>query len=372
LPVLIMPTAGGHCASPPRPFVGTDTGTYHPSGDTVCMQAPPSAPGCQMTRKKYVALAALGALIIGGVAAWANYGRIAVLAAPAKKAASVRSPAAVAADSIFWRTLHTGDYDGIPGAIEQLTRTYIETPNDALTAAHLAWLHIWRAGERARLDSLPANLTGHVVLARKYFAEAVKLDRSDARYLGFLASAMLAEASIDRNEQLTREGYFTLRASIDAWPEFNLFTAGYALSVLPASSPRYQEGLRWQWENLDACVGGRVDRANPDYASYMQYETTQGVKRVCWNSWIAPHNFEGFFLNMGDMLVKAGDWQTARKLYENARLSTTYASWPFRRVLEERIENAERNVAVFNAGRRHREATIMVSSGFSCMGCHQR
>jgi hypothetical protein len=75
---------------------------------------------------------------------------------------------------------------------------------------------------------------------------------------------------------------------------------------------------------------------------------------------------------MGDMLVKAGDWRTAEKIYENARLSATYERWPFRGVLEERILNAERNVTVFNSAARHREATIMVSSGFSCVGCHQR
>jgi len=39
----------------------------------------------------------------------------------------------------------------------------------------------------------------------------------------------------------------------------------------------------------------------------MSKKTKEGKKRVCWNSWIAPHNFEGFFLNMGDMLVKSGD-----------------------------------------------------------------
>jgi hypothetical protein len=232
-----------------------------------------------MTSRKYLALAAVTVIVVGTFAARANYGRIAVLVAPAKKAATVRSPNAVTADSLFWRTLHVGDYDGIPRAIEEITRVYVETPDDPVTAAHLAWLHVWRAAERARLDTIPASITGHLILARKYFEEAVKLDPSDARYLGFLASAMLAEGSIDKNERLTREGYFKLRESIDAWPEFNLFTAGYALSVLPAASRRYQEGLRWQWENLDACVQGTIDRANPSYATYMTYETTHGVKR---------------------------------------------------------------------------------------------
>src|SRR6185503_12812995 len=118
--------------------------------------------------------------------------------------------------------------------------------------------------------------------------------------------------------------------------EFNLFTAGYVMSRLPASSPRFKEGLEWEWRNLDVCIGERIDRANPDYAKYMALETRQGIKRVCWNSWIAPHNLEGFFLNMGDMLVKSGDWQTAQKIYANARLSKTYASWKYPSVLEER------------------------------------
>src|SRR5260221_633334 len=81
-----------------------------------------------------------------------------------------------------------------------------------------------------------------------------------------------------------------------------------------------------------------MDRRNPDYARYMALVTTKGPKRVCWNSWIAPHNFEGFFLNMGDMLVKAGDWQTAQKIYGNAKLTPEYGQWKFRQMLEDRIE----------------------------------
>jgi hypothetical protein len=43
-----------------------------------------------------------------------------------------------------------------------------------------------------------------------------------------------------------------------------------------------------------------------------------GPKRVCWNSWIAPHN-----------------------------LTTDYAAWPYRDLLEARIANAAANVEVF-------------------------
>jgi hypothetical protein len=104
----------------------------------------------------------------------------------------------------------------------------------------------------------------------------------------------------------------------------------------------------------------------------MALETTTGPKRACWNSWIAPHNFEGFFLNMGDMLVKQGDPATARRAYANARLSKTYQQWPFKSVLEERIAQADENVALFRDPRPgEKTRTMMGMSTFACMGCHQ-
>jgi hypothetical protein len=159
--------------------------------------------------------------------------------------------------------------------------------------------------------------------------------------------------------------------AIKAWPEFNLFTAGYVMSRLPADSPRFKEGLEWEWRNLDVCVGERIDRANPDYAKYMKLETREGVKRVCWNSWIAPHNLEGFFLNTGDMLVKSGDWQTARKIYANAKLPREYATWKFAPVLDARIAQAQENVAAFNQAQGATGRPVMLDSAFSCMACHQ-
>jgi hypothetical protein len=222
------------------------------------------------------------------------------------------------------------------------------------------------------MDSVPVTITDDTMLARRYFQEAVKLDPSDARYLGFLAGHTIAEGNLHKDEKLTREGYFMLLDSIKAWPEFNLFTGGYVMSRLPADSPKFREGLEWQWRTLDECIEGKIDRANPDYSKYMSLETREGKKRACWNSWIAPHNFEGFFLNMGDMLVKSGDWQTAQKIYANAKLSKEYASWKYQAVLDDRIKQAQDNVALFNAPNETPKARIMINSEFSCTACHQQ
>jgi hypothetical protein len=109
------------------------------------------------------------------------------------------------------------------------------------------------------------------------------------------------------------------------------------------------------------------------YARYTRLQTKEGAKRVCWNSWIAPHNFEGFLLNFGDMLVKAGEPEKAVTMYRNARLTSDYATWPYRHLLDARIADAARNVEVFRrADARAGGPTIMVRSRYACMGCHQQ
>ena len=301
-------------------------------------------------------------------------GALAVWSAPEKTPNAQRTPAAARADEIFWRTLHSGAYERIPESLVALKAAYLANPNDPVTAAHIGFLHIWRLTERARLPSGGGpDITDDAVLARKYFEEAVRLNPGEARYLGFYAGLLMAEGSIHKDEKLLRRGYFTMKEAVAAWPEFNEFTAGYVAASQPHDSPRFREGLEAMWRNVDVCVGEQVDRANPDYARYMRLETKEGPKRVCWNSWIAPHNFEGFFLNFGDMLVKAGEPERAVVMYHNARLAKDFATWPYKGVLDDRIANAARNVETFRRQDAPADGPVMmVRSRYACMGCHQQ
>ncbi len=92
-----------------------------------------------------------------------------------------------------------------------------------------------------------------------------------------------------------------------------------------------------------------------------------GNERACWNSWIAPHNLEGFTLNHGDMLVKNGEWEVAIEVYESAKLINEYDNWPFKTELLARIENAEANVAVFS----QTINPMMFNTEYACMASHQ-
>ena len=273
----------------------------------------------------------------------------AVYSAPQKQRSSVVSEESKAANAIFWETLHSGRYDDIPKVLDALTAVYLQNPEDAETAAHIGFTHMWRIGERARNENVSPTITDDLVIAHKYFSEAVRMIPDDARLKGFLASAVLGEAQIHGDEKLTRRGYFDLMDAKKAFPEFNLFTAGYVLSDLPCTDSKFHDAVEYQWQTLDLLAEEPFDRKTVSMAKYLYKETKVGPKRVLWNSWIAPHNWEGFFLNMGDMIVKQGDVATARSIYGNARLSKTYSSWPYREVLEARIAQAEENVARFRS-----------------------
>ncbi len=300
---------------------------------------------------------------------------MAIMAAPSKAPLIDVSPEATSADAAFWKVLHGGEYGAIGATLDQLKAAYLKHPQDARIASHIAFLHVWRLTERTRLPQISASITDDATMARTYFQEAVKLAPHDARFRGFLASMTMAEGSLHGDEKEIRQGFFMMQDAVDAWPEFNLFTSGYVMSTFPYDSEKFLKALEEQWATLDLCVGTHVDRENLDFAPWMRLETRTGPKRACWNSEIAPHNFEGFFLNLGDMEVKAGHPKIARAAYAQAKQSKTYAQWPYRDVLDRRIAQAEDNVALFRVERlpndTEKEHRMMIDTAFACMGCHQ-
>ena len=288
-----------------------------------------------------------------------------------------RVPLADVADTVFWRLLHAGQYDSIPRAMFLLKAAYLQNPLDSRVTAHIGFLHAWAAAERARLVNVPPTITDHVILARTYFARAAALDPTDARVQGFHAVFEMSEASMQRDSAAFAAGLARGRAAIAAWPEFNWFTVGYTLGGRHYESSLFREGLEMQWRTMDACNRTTIDRTNPTAGVALSGEATERDplrRRACWNSWIAPHNVEGFFLNMGDMLVKSGDWRTGVRVYALAQGMDSYPKWAFREVLEERIANAEQNVTRFRRAEPEgaSSARFMLGSGIACVACHQQ
>lgn len=310
---------------------------------------------------------ALGLLLVLTGCEWA-----AIQSAPPKTPDPAQTDLSRKATETFWTALHAGDYAQAPEAIRLLTAAYLENPRQPEIALLLAHAHLWRIAERFRDPDTDPRITDHAILAERYFVEAHRLNRDDHRILGWLGGIRLAMGSIHADERLTREGYYLLHDAIRLYPEFNYFSAGYPLSSLPAHDEKFREGVEDMWQDLALCAGEPLDRANPDYRKYMAQATTTGPKRVCWNSWIAPHNFEGFFLNMGDMLVKQGEAETARKIYAIAKLSTDYESWRYKDLLDARIAQAGERAQLFQLPDPARHPEIMFRSAHACTACHAK
>ena len=296
-----------------------------------------------------------------------------------KIASKTRSELALSASDYFWVHFHEGHYEKIPKILNRLKEAYIENPNDAMNVAHIGFTHAWAASERIRLKELRPDIIDHYALAARYFKEAYELDPNDVRLLGFHGDFLMADATLAKNDKKIIEGYFKVKKAIDEWPEWGNFTLSYFLSLSPADSDLFQESIDLMWGNLDVCALENVDRKNPDYTKYyalLKTELTQKNRRACWNTWIAPHNLEGFFIHFGDILVKSGDWQAAIKMYNNAKTSQEYENYPYKEALNKRIKNAKANITAFNNYPQKMpvdsDKVLMIDSQLSCMGCHQK
>ena len=296
-----------------------------------------------------------------------------------KKASSFEdTPREKEVHRFFWDQLHQANYNKLDQVIDSLHASYIDDLNDFKLAAHLGFAYAWKITERRRSEDLTPSIVSSSDLALRYFNEAVALNSNDPRLKGFQAGFLLANGNLHNDDELTTLGYFKGQKAIKDWPSFNLFSIGYVMSQLPYNSERYKEALEYQWVNLEECLCREIDRENPNLSDIK--EIPERVKndylknRACTNGWIAPHNVEGFMLNLGDMLVKAGKTEQAKVVYNSIRQIEEFDQWPHQDKLISRIDNLEGNVDKF----RRQESLIkdnrqvFIETTYGCMGCHQK
>ena len=256
-----------------------------------------------------------------------------------------------AAIETFWEIFHDNDYTDIPIAQAQLETALRRDPNNATLYALLGATHFWHIGEYQRdPKSDPNVLQQDMPTAVDLFQRAVNLDYygkhiigyiNDDHLPGYLGITTVHAGQMSNNSDLVAKGDQTLDFAAYQFPEFNNFNRWAAHNSDPKGSEAYRKALDSLWQALDVCVGTSIDRTNPDIGPYLQLQTAVGRKKACWSEGdLAPHSFEGFMLNLGNGLVKAGQVDAARIVYANAKYATNYATWPYRTVLEF-IENSD-------------------------------
>lgn len=293
------------------------------------------------------------------------------------KGVYVNTSIANEANAYFWNQLHQGNYDSINTVISKLNLALADNPNDLVTTAHLGFTHVWALAERQRLDIPQANITEHIYLSRRYFEEAYKMNPHDPRILGFLADMTIAEGNVLGDKSIVTDGFFKGKKSIAMWPQFNQFSIGYIFSILDTADANFKKAIEWQYKTISDCACEKID-PNSDYVyaiNKIKVNKDREIARACWNSWIAPHNWEGFCFNFGDMLTKQGDVKEALKIYHLAKLSDNFEDWPFKHLLEQRISEVNQNVAAFNQSldepNLKHQKVLLFNSKNSCVSCHK-
>ena len=246
----------------------------------------------------------------------------------------------------FWAIYHGNDYAAIPKAQAQLQDAIGHDPKNPTLYALLGATYFWHFGEYTRDPNLDVKaLQQDIPTAVGLFGKALELDYygqhligyvNDDHLPGYLGITTVHAGQLSGNTDLIAKGDEMLDFAAYQFPEFNNFNRWAAHNTYFKDTDSYKKALNSLWQALDSCVGGTVDRANPDLKQYLSLETAVGRKKACWSAGeIAPYSFEGFMFNMGNGLVKAGQIDAAKVMYANAKYASNYSTWPYRKYLED-------------------------------------
>jgi len=194
---------------------------------------------------------------------------------------------------------------------------------------------------------------------------------NDDRLPGYWGITTVHTGQEFRDPGLIAKGDQILDYAVYQFPEFNNFNRWAAHNTDPRDSESYKKALDSLWEGIDSCIGNTIDRTNPDLKPYLHLYTRVGRKKACW--WggdLAPYSFEGYLLNLGNGLVKAGQVEAAKVIFADAQYAENYATWPYRDVLEQ-IAGSDLNAraALYAGGNPVNEPPLGVPNR-SCVYCH--
>lgn len=277
-----------------------------------------------------------------------------------------------AESTAFFEHFHASRYSRAPEAAAALDAAELANPGPGRRSLDRALSHLWHVVEFRRDPAQdPAALGAEAATLVPLFEAAQRDNPDDPRVGCFLGTNMVTAGQQTQDAALVQRGLAVIDAAVAAWPEFNLFCRALVYDNLPADDPDFQKAVEAFSDNVDVCMGEPLDRARPDITPYLNQATDRGRKRACWNDWIAPHNAEGFYMHMGDVLVKAGRIEAARIAYRNVTLIREYPSWPFKAALAERMNSdLDARAALYRDADPSNDPPVGATGRLFCAYCH--
>jgi hypothetical protein len=280
------------------------------------------------------------------------------------------------ARQLFDEVFQSGQYERIPEVRAALEAVFEKDPtvNDGDVTMLLGVSYLWSTAEWERFPARGKEARFEEVLQGDYYlTHASQLRPSDGRVQAWLGIMKAFRSQTELDLALYQESLDRIGNSVELFPEFGHLVVAFVKSAWPAQTTEFAGAVDHIWQNVDVCIQGKIDRTMPNFEQYMHLSAdTTGNRRACWSTPLVPHNLEGFWFHMGDLLVKNNQADVAKIAYGNAALIPSYANWKYRAELETRMANVHANAALYLDDEPKNDPPILPQTTFQCVLCHAR
>ena len=287
-----------------------------------------------------------------------------------------RTPQAAQAAGHFWSAFHSANYAESDQALSELMAASQNDPGDTHLVSLVGLCSFWKVLEKNRAGLPSQSMHGLASQSLTYVEEAGRREPSNRLTPGFISSAKYQLGAMQQNSCMMNQAIVELQNNTNIYPQFHGFVEGWVLTaMLPPQHPAYEQAVEAYYETLDSCAGIRVPRSFPRLGEFGFYILAKKSKNetVCYNTNIAPHNVEGTLYGLGDALVKQGKLRQAKMIYESIRRVPAYPTWPYKDLLDQRLNNMQNLQVKFvrDSGCVDvQEPAMLFQSSIACTCCH--
>ena len=278
----------------------------------------------------------------------------------------ITGPDPVSVEEQLFTAMRTDDYASAGFIVGELYEIRNQDPTNYRNTFLLGAAALWWIAEVQRAGNNPLLVISQAIpFILENFSDVIQNDIENRPVALALLGAFLAETGLDR-----AAGASLVEQSTALAPEVGHFQRMHIRRGAPMDDAETAISVEAGYQFWETCLGARVDRNNPDFTGKVQAPSDDAFENFCWGSSRVPHGFEGTWLIFGDMLVKAGKLEAARRAYLNARLGPNYNTWLHKPALEERLRS---DLAARAATYLQRDPTKWAPIGlppFSCTQCH--
>lgn len=265
----------------------------------------------------------------------------------------------------FWTALRADNKQVRNQVIVDLANAMELHPDEEIFALLHGMANLWKIAEPLpEEDGDMAVQAIGAIASRESLEKAWEICPGDYRITAWLGPILYRMGSSMNDEAMIQEGLDVLNLGIEKYPEFVLFSQLLIYADKDPDSPEFQNAFSAIQGNVSACSDEEATSSD----DVVIEENTEDS--ACSNHYRAAHNVEGSSLFVGDVYAKAGDLDTARRVYEQGLAFKDADSWPYSHLLEERLENLENFSQTAHEDQELKGAGWIWASQVQCAVCH--